>query len=282
MHRKLWKNLYKEHGQIKYPITAGFDEVVNCRDGLPSSFGNNKPERGGLFVYIPIWEFFVRIIVLYLAVMVALRLMGKREIGQLSVFDFVVSMMIAGLSTVPMEDTKVPLYLPLVAIAVLVLFQVLVAVLELKSHRFRHWVEGEPVMLVERGQIRDRALRQTRYSMDDLLSQLREQGLSSVGDVEFAILENSGKLSVIPRADRRPLTADDIQKAVRPGSIPLPVVIDGEMISKSLTAINRDGDWLRNELGKRGYQELKDVFYASVDGDGHWHIDSKDPPDSSP
>lgn len=232
-------------------------------------------------MHISIWEFFVRIIVLYLSVMLALRLMGKREIGQLSVFDFVISMMIAELSTVPMEDTRVPLYLPLLAIGVLVLCQVVVAVLQLKSHLFRHLVEGEPVMLVQRGKILDRSLRKTRYSMNDLLSQLREQGFAGVRDVEFAILENSGKLSVVPRAEKRPLTAADIQTHVRSESMPMPVVVDGQAVAKSLHALRRDEDWLRQSLQARGYERIEDVFFATVDAAGEWYIDARDPAEAS-
>ncbi|MCL6454439.1 MAG: DUF421 domain-containing protein [Alicyclobacillus sp.] len=211
-----------------------------------------------------------------MTVMVALRLMGKREIGQLSVFDFVVSMMIAELSTLPMEDTRIPLYISLLAIAALVLLQVLVSFLQLKSHWFRHWVEGEPVMLVEHGKIRDTAMKRARYSMNDLLLQLREQGVANVADVEFAVLENSGKLSVIPRADKRPLTPADVGQPVAPSTIPIPVVIDGQPVKKGLDSLRRDTTWLTQELARRGYTDLTDVFYAAVDANGTWWIDPRD------
>ncbi|MCL6593607.1 MAG: DUF421 domain-containing protein [Alicyclobacillus sp.] len=214
--------------------------------------------------------------------MVSLRLMGKREIGQLSVFDFVVSIMLAELTAIPMEDVRRPLWLPLLAMATLVVLQLLVAVLQLKSHRFRHWVEGRPVVLIERGQLRDQALRKSRYTLTDLLMQLREQGLSDVRDVELAVLETSGKLSVVPKPEKRPLTAGDLGVKVGPGGEPVALVVDGQVVQASLQRLGQDEIWLRKQLAQRGYPELKEVFYASLDGNGSWYIDPVDRPSALP
>jgi uncharacterized membrane protein YcaP (DUF421 family) len=229
-------------------------------------------------LHIPWWQFSFRIVVLYIAVMIALRLMGKREIGQLSVFDFVVSMMIAELSTLPMEDTRIPLYVSLISIGILVLLQVGVAILQIKNHRFRHWVEGEPAVLIEHGQIRDGQMRKMRYSMSDLLLQLREKGIATVADVEFAILENSGKLSVLPKAEKRPLSAADLGQPVAEERPPLPLIIDGDPVPSTLQTIKKDETWLREEMQRRGYLSLDDVFYAAVDTDGKIFIDARDTP----
>jgi uncharacterized membrane protein YcaP (DUF421 family) len=225
---------------------------------------------------IPLWEFMLRIVVLYLAVMVALRLMGKREIGQLSVFDFVVSVMIAELSTMPMEDTSTPLYIALLSIGVLVTLQVGVAILQLKSHRVRHWVDGEPTVLIEHGQIQDHEMRKTRYTLSDLMMQLREKGIANVADVEFAILEASGKLSVLPRAEKRPISAADLNYKVAQESIPMPLIADGTPIQKTLKTLGKDENWLRHELVRRGYYKVEDVFYATIDPSGTLYIDAKD------
>ncbi|MFB5190108.1 DUF421 domain-containing protein [Alicyclobacillus fastidiosus] len=225
--------------------------------------------------HIPDWQFPIRVFVLYLAVMFSLRIMGKREIGQLSVFDFVVSVMIAELSTLPMEDTEVPLYKSFIAIGSLVLFQIIVAFLQIKSHRFRHFVDGEPSVLIEHGMVKDREMRRLRYSTHDLLTQLREKGVANVADVEFAILETSGQLSVFPKADVRPLTARDIGQRVKPESVPLPLIVDGVPVAKSLGILHRDQAWLEAEMKHRGYQ-VKDVFHAMMDSDGHIWIDGRD------
>ncbi len=225
---------------------------------------------------IPIWEFCLRIVILYIVVGIALRVMGKREIGQLSVFDFVVSVMIAELSTVPMEDTDQPLMQALLSVGSLVALQVLVAIIQLKSRRFRHLIDGEPTILVEHGQIQDKEMRKMRYTVNDLMMQLREKGIANVADVEFAILETSGKLSVFPKAERRPVTPADLHQKVSPESIHMPVIKDGQPIQKTLDHLRRDKTWLLQELNRRGYERMEDVFFASVDPEGTLFIDAMD------
>jgi uncharacterized membrane protein YcaP (DUF421 family) len=233
-------------------------------------------KRGIFVLKIPVWEFCLRIVILYIAVAVALRVMGKREIGQLSVFDFVISVMIAELSTVPMEDTNKPMLQALLSIATLVLLQIGVALLQLKSHRIRHFIDGEPTVLIEHGQIQDKEMRKIRYTINDLLMQLREKGYPNVADVEFAILETSGMLSVIPKADKRPLTPSDIGRNVPPEGIDMPLVSDGQVVTKTLDVLQRDEQWLREELKRRGYNRIEDVFYASIDASGTLFIDAVD------
>lgn len=218
----------------------------------------------------------MQIMVLYVVVMLSLRLMGKREIGQLSVFDFVVSVMIAELSTLPMEDTDVPAWRSIVCIGVLVFLQLSVAWVSLHSHRFRHLVEGEPSVLIEHGKILDTEMRKTRYSMHDLLMQMREQGVANVADVELAVLETSGQLSVFPRPEARPLTAADLGIPAREDGIPLPLIVDGNVVQKTLTILARDEEWLSNEITRLGYGEIRDVFFAAIDRSGTIHVDPMD------
>jgi len=225
---------------------------------------------------VSFWGFGLRVLVLYIVSMIALRVMGKREIGELSVFDFVISVMIAELSTLPMEDTAVPLYRSLLAIAGLVGLQILVAYVQLKSHRFRHWVDGEPSVLIERGEIREQEMKKIRYTIHDLLTQLRDKGFANVADVEFAILETSGTLSVFPKPEKRPLTPSDIDQPVPREIIPLPVIIDGEPIKKTLELIHRDKAWLNQEVQRRGYKDITEVFFATMDDAGTLHLDLKD------
>lgn len=227
---------------------------------------------------IGILQFAWRVVFLYLLVMIALRVMGKREIGQLSVFDFVVSVMLAELSTVPMEDTSVSLWRSVISIGLLVVLQVMVAVVQLKSHRFRHWVDGEPSVLIEHGNIKDGEMKKTRYTMHDLLMQLRDKGIANVADVEFAILETSGHLSVFPKAEKRPVTPEDLSQPVTRESIPLPIIVDGVPVAKTLQALGKTESWLVQEIDRRGYTAVHDVFYAAIDDTGQLHVDARDKP----
>lgn len=223
---------------------------------------------------LAIWNFLLNIVVLYIIVMISLRIMGKREIGQLSVFDFVVSVMLAELSTLPMEDTNVPIYRSVLAIATLVALQLLVAIMSLRSHRFRHLVEGHASVLVEHGRIQDTEMKRTRYSMHDLIMQLREKGVASVDDVELAVLETSGKLSVLPRPDARPVTPGDLGIPAKKDGLPLPLIVDGQPVHKSLQILRRDETWLQSEVERMGYGTIADVFFATIDGRGQVWMDA--------
>lgn len=225
---------------------------------------------------IPFWRFVFQILVLYILVMVSLRLMGKREIGQLSVFDFVVSVMIAELSTLPMEDLHVPMARSFVAIGALVMLQIVVAFVSLKSHRFRHLMEGEPSVLIEHGKIKDREMKRTRYSMHDLMMQMREKGVANVGDVELAVLETSGKLSVFPRPEARPVTPGDLGLRAREDGLPLPLIVDGQAIGKTLNILHQDESWLAQEIERLGYGRVSDVFFAVIDTSGQVRVDPRD------
>lgn len=208
--------------------------------------------------------------------MIALRLMGKREIGQLSIFDFVISIMLAEVSAVPMEDLDKPVWYALVAVGSLVVLQVGVALLQMKSHRFRHWVDGEPSVLIEHGALKEREMRRMHYTVHDLLTQLRQKGFSSVGDVEFAILETSGELSVFAKTEKRPLTVADFGKRADETSVPIPLIIDGQPVRRSLDILKRDIAWLEEQVSLRGYHRIEDVFYAGIDAKGALFFDVKD------
>lgn len=238
----------------------------------------NRRMTGGTILVgdVQLWHFLLQIVILYVLVMLSLRLMGKREIGQLSVFDFVVSVMIAELSTLPMEDTKVSIFRSIIAIAALVVLQIFVAWLSLHSHRFRHLVEGEPSVLVEHGRINDVEMKRTRYSMHDLLMQMREKGVGNVADVELAILETSGKLSVFPRAEARPITPGDLGLRAKENGLPMPLIIDGQPVRKTLDILQRDVSWLNAELSRKGYGPVETVFFAAIDAHGVIRVDPMD------
>lgn len=226
--------------------------------------------------HMSIWTLLFRVVTLYVMVFITLRIMEKRKMGKLSIFDFVVSVMIAELSVLPMEDAKIPLSRPLLALTGLVVLQLILATFSLHSHRFRYWVEDEPSVLIEHGQIKDKQMKKNRYTMYDLLIQLREQGIARVQDVEFAILETSRKLSIIPKAESRPITTKDMGKHVESTNLPMPLIIDGYPVSKTLQILKKDLNWLQNELYQRGYGWITDIFYATIDLNGTLQIDAKD------
>ncbi len=239
---------------------------------------------GGVITMI--WTLFIRTLFTYVFVFAALRIMGKREIGKLSVFDLVVSIMIAEISAVALQDLKIPVWHGAFIIGLLVLLQIGVSLLTLNSRRLHDIVEGKPTVLIANGEVNDSEMKRTRYSMSDLLMQLRDKEITNIADVEFAILETSGKLSVFPKAEHRPISADDLGMVVKPTIIPTSLIVSGEIIYDKLAATGKSLAWLQEQLTAQGYSSEKDVFYASWDGitlhidrlDNMSKVQKQDPP----
>lgn len=218
---------------------------------------------------------FFRTVVLYSSVLFMMRLMGKREVGQLSLFDLVVAIMIAELAAIPMEDTSKPLINGLLPIATLVLMEITLSFITLKSRRAQAIIEGTPSIIVERGRIIEAEMRRLRYAVDDLISQLRQQGIHNLEDVEYAILETNGKLSVILKSDRRPVTPRDI--GLNPGyeGLPMPLVVDGELQTENLARADKTVQWLEQGLIKEANCTINETIYAVLDTNGKLYVYKK-------
>ncbi|MBA4548618.1 DUF421 domain-containing protein [Thermoactinomyces intermedius] len=202
-----------------------------------------------------------------------MRMMGKREIGKLSVFDLIVSFMIADLSAMAIDSEK-PMFIGIISILTLAIFQVFISYLSLKSKKIREWADGKPVVIVEKGKILDDQMAKARYNMDDLMVQLREKNIADVSDVEFAILETTGKLSVFPKEKKT--CEEGVHNSLRPFQMPVPLIIDGKVQDEGLRQIGKTRFWLKNEIQKQGYRDFKEIFYASVNSNGKLFIDRKD------
>lgn len=187
-------------------------------------------------------------VIIYFLVALIFRIMGKREVGQLGTFDLVVFILIAELVALALEN-KDDFMLNLVPALVLVLLQVIIARISLKNSKFRRFIDGKPVVIIKNGVINFKNMVEQRYTLDDLLLQLREKDVRSLEEVDYAILEINGKLSVFKK--------DDKDNKV----YPLPIIIDGEVNFDNLYGINKTKRWLLNVLVDRNIK-VKDVFYA--------------------
>jgi uncharacterized membrane protein YcaP (DUF421 family) len=221
---------------------------------------------------VPVFDWMLRTVFIYFYMLFVMRVMGKREIGKLSVFDLVVSVMMAELSALALESRQY-FGTGVFMITMLGLLQIVVSWAALKCETVRRVVEGSPVTLVVQGRIDDEQMRKTRYSIDDLMVQLREKGITDVADVEWAVLEPTGKLSVIPKAEARPLTPKDVHASVSETRIPVPVIADGKILPENLQHLGLNPDWLLGELRKQGIENPAAVFLATVDASGRLYID---------
>lgn len=219
------------------------------------------------------WTIILRTVFLYFFILIVFRLMGKREIGQLSILDLVVSIMIAEMAVMSIEDPKTPMIRTIVAIGVLFGVQIIMAFISLKSEKIRHCVDGEPATIIDKGKIDEEEMRRQRYNFDDLLLQLRENNVKNLSDVEFAILEPTGKLSVYKNSDNR--NPDDPAPADQDLDIPLPLILDGKVQEKHLGRIQQTPLWLRQQLRNHGFKDIKNIAYCELLPDGTFYIDLK-------
>lgn len=217
----------------------------------------------------------IRTLILYAVVVFAMRCMGKRQIGQLQPFEFVVAIMISDLATIPMQNLKEPLLHGIVPILTLLSGQFLLSYLSIKSYHARNIICGTPKILIENGKIIESNLINEVYNMSDLLEQLRIKNIPNISDVEFAILETNGELSIIPKSQKRPLTPQDMNIPTEYEGIPFPLVVDGRLIDLNLKKLNLTKEWLNSELQKFGIQSYKDTFFVSLESNGNLFFQRK-------
>lgn len=210
---------------------------------------------------------FVRAVVLYIIVLIVMRLMGKREIGQLQPFELAISIMIADLASIPMTETGVPITKGIIPILGLLVMHLLISVLNMKSVRAREIVCGKPRILIYRGKIDEKALIKERFTINELEERLRINNVSSIGDVEYAILETSGNITVIQKPNKRTTIPEDFNIMPDYEGIPYDLVVDGKVMEENLRKIGKNYIWLKKQVEKFGYKP-EEALIVTFDGKG--------------
>ena len=210
---------------------------------------------------------FIRAIILYLIVLIVMRLMGKREIGQLQPFELAIAIMIADLASVPMTDTGIPITNGIVPILGLLVMHLIISVINIKSNKARGLICGKPRILIYRGKIDEDALIKERFTVGELQERLRDKDVVSIGDVEYAILETSGQVTVIEKPNKRKLMPEDLGIIPEYEGIPYDLVINGRIMSNNLKAIGKNYSWLKKQVNKFGF-EPEDALIVTFDGKG--------------
>lgn len=211
---------------------------------------------------------YTRTIILYLTMIVVIRLMGKRQIGQMEPSEFVVSMMVANLATIPMEDDGIALFAGFVPILTILGAELILSYLNLKNSRIRKLLCGKPVILIENGNILQQNLRKVRISLDELTGHLREKDVLDIRSVQYAILETNGNLSVFPYPKEKPASAKDAGIQVRQQFLPVTIVSDGELMLHNLKLAKKDEKWL-NRILEQNQATLQDTWLLTVDKCNH-------------
>lgn len=207
---------------------------------------------------------FIRTLIIYILVLIALRLMGKREIGQLQPYELVVTIMIADLASVPMQDVSIPIMQGIIPILALVVGQIVISFLDLKSGIMRRLICGKPTIMIEKGKIVEKNLKEQKYTINGLLTQLRVAGYSNLKNIDYAILETSGAISVIPKNKAMPVTREDMKIKAEYSGFPRAYVIDGSYIHENIKASKFSEEKI-DDILKKEKVKLEDVFLLVID-----------------
>lgn len=217
-----------------------------------------------------------RTVILITVVIIVIRIMGKRQVGQMQPYELAILIMISALAAIPMEDIGIPLFNTIVPILLLFSIQILLSFFAMKSENIRSALDGRPSIVIENGKIIESELKNLRVNINDLLELMRLAGTPKLADIEYAILETNGKLSVLPKSQKRPVTPEDLNIETSYEGLPYPLVIDGNINYKVLNKVKLNEEWLKEELAKLGYINLKEVFFASLDTEGELVVQRKE------
>ena len=218
---------------------------------------------------------FIRAIILYIIVLIFMRLMGKREIGQLQPFELAISIMIADLASVPMTELGIPITNGIIPILGLLIMHMLISIINMKSLKMRTIMSGQPSLLIYRGKIDEKVLRKERLTLNELEEKLRSNNVFNLGDVEYAILETNGEVTVIQKPEKRNVIAEDLNISPEYEGISYDLVIDGKIMEKNLKLIGKDEKWLMTQL-KKFDAKPENTLIATIDGKDEFFCQKKE------
>ena len=220
----------------------------------------------------------IRTMLLYFLTLIALKAMGKRQLGQLQPFELVVVLVISEMASLAMQSNTTPIAYSIVPIVTLTLLQILLALLNLKSEKLRDLICGKPAMLIERGRLRERELARLRLNLNDMQELCRAQGYFDLSAIEYAIMETNGSLSILPRTEKRPLQVSDILADAPQEQLSQLIILDGHVNQHALHALGRNQAWLNAQLKQYGCNSPAQLFLAGLDDSGNFFAQKKQPP----
>lgn len=217
----------------------------------------------------------IRSLILYLIIIFAMKMMGKRQISDFQTSELVITIMISNIAAIPMGDTAQPLLSSLIPIAILICSEILISYLMLKNSKIRHFICGKPIVVVYEGRINQKALKYLRISTEDLFEQLRQANVFSVDDVWFAVMETNGNLSVMPKSAQSPPTAETLKVKTEDPDIETIIISDGTIAESSLSVCGLDMNWLAETLKKQNIK-AENVFLMTANKSKKFSIIKKE------
>lgn len=218
---------------------------------------------------------FIRTIILYIIVLVVMRFMGKREIGQLQPFELAISIMIADLATLPMSEPGIPISNGIIPILGLLVMHIIISLINMKSVKMREIICGKPSILIFRGRIDEKALQRERFTINELEERLRGQNIFNISDVEYAILETSGQVTVIQKPNKRTTIPEDFGIEPQYQGIAYDLIVDGKIMKENLQKLNKDYNWLVKQVEPFGIMP-EEALVATIDASGNFYCQEKE------
>lgn len=212
-----------------------------------------------------------RAALLYILIIFALRLMGKRQLGELQPTELVITILISNIASLPIEDPSIPMVMGIIPIFVLVAFELIVSNLSLKNRAFRKFISGNPIVIIQDGVLNQSALHELRFSIDDLMESLREQNIFNLSDVHYAIVETTGKVSVLQKFEAQTTTPDMFELKGQDKNPPVLLISDGKLIKENLNESHVSKSWLETIL-KQEHIKISEVFLMTVDQQQDYHL----------
>ena len=219
-------------------------------------------------IWIDIGEIALRSVISIAVLFVLAKLMGSKQISQLTFFDYIIGISIGSIAAEMSADDEVPFHFPLIAMAVYAIIAIAISVATVKSIRMRRFMNGTPTIVVDRGRIVRKNLKREHIDLNEMLTQCREQGYFNLADIEFAVLETNGRLSILPRSDKGPLTPEDMNLHPPEEGLCANVIIDGVVMERHLKSIGKNREWLDRQMKEQKIKSVKDVLLATCDTNG--------------
>jgi uncharacterized membrane protein YcaP (DUF421 family) len=220
----------------------------------------------------------LRTAILFIIVVFTMRMMGKRQIGQLEPFELVIAIMISDLATMPMQDTRIPLLHGVIPIITLLILQITMSVLQLKSEKMKDIISGKPTILIKKGQLQMEQLKSQRLSASELLEEMRLKGYLNIADIEYATLETNGQISIIPKTELAPASKKDMNVKLTQETMPIILVNRGKLLYENINRANKDENWIMNELKKNKVKSLNDLEIGVLDSQNKFFYQTKKDP----
>lgn len=217
----------------------------------------------------------IRTVILYVFAIVSIRIMGKRQIGELQPSDLVVTLLISQIISIPIQDTDIPLVNTIIPILLLVGFEILTSVFNMKSIKFRSFMHGHPVIIINDGKLNQKLLKELRFTLDDLLESLRQKDVFDISHVQYAIVETNGQISVLLKPEHDTVTRDDLNLDSEPQGYKCPVIIDGKIVNQDFRICNMNNNKIE-KIAKKEKIQIKDIMLMTVDAVGNHTIIRKD------